>query len=186
METGHRSIRHRSHARSGTLVGVVALERLVGFLFDEARSGCQADRLLEPCTFIIEPIDGARELDERAAEIIARVAFADRILDVPERRVHLLELGAELVQLRAVCAVEADGSQGAKLAQHILELARVLDALGLYFQDGDLVHQLAGRDRHENVLRREVPGCAHVPPSTFAAARAPRSTIPPVSPTPVT
>jgi hypothetical protein len=33
-----------------------------------------------------------------------------------------------------------DRAQGGELVRDILELARVFEALGLYFQDGDLVH----------------------------------------------
>src|SRR6516225_3257484 len=49
-------------------------------------------------------------------------------------------------------------AQGRELVRDILELARVFEALGLYFQDGDLVHQLADRDRHQDVLGRNVSG----------------------------
>src|SRR5262249_1453725 len=44
-----------------------------------------------------------------------------------------------------------------------------LGALGLYFEDGDLGHQLADRDRHQDVLWRNVSG-AHAAPSAFAVA----------------
>ena len=100
----------------------------------------------------LEPIDRAREPDEGIAEFAARLAFAERILDVPELGIDPLEPGAELVQHRAIDAAEAYRSQGVELARDIFELARVLDALVLYFEDGDLVHQLADRDRHQDVL----------------------------------
>src|SRR5262249_41016216 len=156
-------------------VGAVRLERLVRLLLDEARSRCAVDCLLEPRALVVEPIDGARELDERIAEIATRLAFADGILDVPQRLVDLLELGAEPVPPPAIGARELDRTQGATLPSYILELSRFLDALLFYFEDRDFIHELARRDRHENILRRRVPGGAHVPPA-FSGAPFARST----------
>src|SRR5215831_4036590 len=118
---------------------------------------------------VVELIDAARELDKGWAEVAARLAFADRILDVPKFCIQPLELRAELVEHHAIDVAEMDRAQGGELVRDILELARVFEALGLYFQDGDLVHQLADRDRHQDVLWRNVSG-AHAAPSAFAVA----------------
>src|SRR5258708_12179238 len=112
-----------------------------------------------------------------------RIAIADCIIDVPELRVHRFELSAELVRHRAIYVAEANGPQCLELVHDILELGRVLDALGLYFEDRDLVHQLTDRDRHQDVVWRRVVRGGHDFSSAFAAAR---QTIPPVAPTPRT
>src|SRR5262249_1286619 len=120
----------------------------IGRLLDEARSRREVDRFLEPGALVVELIDGARELDEGWAEVAARLAFADRILDVPKFCIQPLELRAELVEHHAIDVAEMDRAQGGELVRDILELARVFEALGLYFQDGVLFHPSAFPDRH--------------------------------------
>ena len=109
-------------------------------------------------------------------KVTARVAFADRVLDVPKFCIHLPELGAELIEHDTVDVAETHGTQSCEFLRDIVELARVLEPLGLYFEDGDLVHQFAHRDRHQDVLRRKVSR-AHVAPSAFAVACGARSAI---------
>src|SRR5262249_13574195 len=110
------------------------------------------------------------------AEVAARLAFADRILHIPKFCIHPLELRAELVEHHAIDVTETDRAQGGELVRDILELARVFEALGLYFEDGDLVHQLADRDRHQDVLWRNVAR-AHAVPSAFTVAPVARGAI---------
>src|SRR5262249_34523388 len=135
------SLRGRPGRASAIPVGWFLLERLVGLLLDQARPRCNVDRLLDAGALVVKPIDRARELDERRTEIAARVAVADGVLDLPQLRVHPLELGGEPRKLGDVA--EADGTQRRKLARDVLELTRIRDALGLDLEDGDLVDQLA-------------------------------------------
>src|SRR4029450_318033 len=128
----------------------------MGLLVEQARSGGEIDRLFKPGALVVEPIYGARQLDEPIAKVVARLAIADSVLDVPERCIHPFELGAEFVQHRAIHLTEADGPQGFKPVDDILQLARILDTLGLYFEDSDFVHQFADRDRHQDVLWRAI------------------------------
>src|SRR5262249_26551760 len=139
-------------------IAVFTLKRSIGLLLDDARSGRKIDRLLEPRALVVEPVDHARELDEELAKVRPRLAVGDGILYVPQLCIHPFEFGAELVEHRALYPPQSSGAQRLELAQDVLELARVLDALGLYFEDGDLVHQLADRDGHQDVLWWDVAG----------------------------
>src|SRR6266487_5695380 len=114
------------------------LEPPIRLLFDNPRPEREIDRLLQPRALVVEPIDGTRELDEGAAEVAARIAIADCILDVPELRIQPFELCAEFVQRCAIYVTERNRPQCLELVHDILELARILDALGLYFEDPEL------------------------------------------------
>src|SRR5262249_3975948 len=174
---GCRRARQWDRARSSSVISAFGMIERIGLLLDDARPRREVDRFLEPGALVVELIDGTREFDEGRAEVAARLAFADRILDVPKFCIHPLELRVELVEPHAIDVTETDRAQGGELVRDILELARIFEALGLYFEDGDLVHQLADRDRHQDVLWRNVSR-AHAAPSAFAGACSARSAIP--------
>src|SRR5262249_42355971 len=114
-------------------IAVFTLKRPIGLLLDDPRSGRKIDRLLEPRALVVEPVNHAREFDKRLAKVRPRLAIADGILYVPELGIHPFEFGAELIEHGALYFPQLDRAQRLELAQDVLKLARVLDALGLYF-----------------------------------------------------
>src|SRR5262249_36935426 len=166
---------------SGVSIGFAAPERLIRRLLDQARARCDVDRLLHTRALIIQAINGACVRYEGISEVSTRVAFSDRILDVPKLRVDALELFAQVSQHGAVDVAQRHGTQRAELTGNIIKLAGVFDALGFEFKNGDLVYQLADRDRDQDVLRT-----FHAMSPGFAGGSVPCSTIPPQIPTPMT
>src|SRR5215472_12815050 len=184
MQIRHCGVRLHGHICSR--VAVFTLKRPIGFFLDKPGPRGQVDRLLQSRALVVEPIDATRELDEGAAKVTTCIAIADCVLNVPKLRIHPFKLGAELVQHRAIYVVETDGTQCLELVHDIHELDGVLNALGLYFEDCDLVHQLADRDRHQDVLERAVLRGAHSFSWALAVVSLARCTAPPVTPTPKT
>src|SRR5262249_57546052 len=137
--------RQWDRVRSSWVISAFGMIERIGLLLDDARPRREVDRFLEPGALVVELIDAARELDEGWAEVAARLAFADRIFDVPKFCIQPLKLRAEFVEHHAIDVAEMDRAQGGELVRDILDLARVFKALGLYFHDGDLVHHLPDR-----------------------------------------
>src|SRR2546430_17391776 len=97
-------------------------------------------------------------------------ASHSRIASSTSQSLAFTRLRAELIQHCAIDVAEANGAQGGEFMRDVLELARALEVLGLYFEDGDLIHQFADRDRHQDVSRHHVSESAHALASAFARA----------------
>src|SRR4029453_8530332 len=97
------------------MITAFVMRKRIRLLLDDARPRREVDRFLEPGALVVELIDGARELDEGWAEVAARLAFADRILDVPKFCIPPPELRAELVDHHAIDVAETDRAQGGEL-----------------------------------------------------------------------
>jgi len=98
----------------------------------------------------------ARGLDPAAVAALALAAEigANAILDVPQRLVHLFELGHEGRE----CGVRIDlACRALKDVKFSLDVGSCFDRrefLPFDFQNGDLVHQFAPRDRHRGIVDR--------------------------------
>src|SRR5262249_51833287 len=128
--------------------------------------------MLDACPRVIDLIDTARQLDEALAEILARLELADFVLNLPKGRIYDPQLPRESVDLVSVKArLGLDAAQQVELPGDIRSLGAVSDAVALDFEDGDLVDQLADRDRRINPRRRTMAGRNRVGWSGGAAGR---------------
>src|SRR2546423_2070712 len=131
---------------------------LVRLLFDEPRSQLQIDALLDRRALVIAPVHRARQLDEIAIEALLGLLVADAILDVPQPLVDVLQralIGRDV--LRGAAAVPPGLLQQRKFQLHVDELGGIGDAHLLDPEDGDLVEQLARRDRNQDVFHGRDP-----------------------------
>ena len=105
-------------------------------------------------------VDRARQLDECSVEAACGLMLADAILDVPERRVDVFESG-EFGRERGLPGAKRVGANAERLLAGLLErqqlaadvgeLGRILHATALDAQNTDLVEQLAGGQRNQDV-----------------------------------
>src|SRR5215471_4135849 len=128
--------------------------------------------MLDARPHVIDLIDTARQLDEALAEILARLELADFVLNLPKGRVYDPQLAREAVDLVSVEArLGLDAAQQIELPGNIGSLGAVGDAVVLDLEDGDLVDQLADRDRGIDPKRRTMAGRNRVGWSGGAAGR---------------
>src|SRR5438105_3499181 len=129
----------------------------VGLFLDDRRPCYLVDPALEHRALVVQPVDGARKLDETLPEVAALLQAAHLVLDVPQPAVDPEEF---LLEGRKLSPIEgragADFEQAVEFAVDIGLRGRGADAFPLDAQYRNLVDQFADRNRSKDVNHRDL------------------------------